>query len=506
MTNEVFLPNQGNNNSTTISSTKNIFAPRTAEMDRGFLMFTDESGLTVLPDNEVDPIDLTHLAPQAGDVCVPLDVNGILDIFDEMFMDQNANVNSLVEDDKVNKTQNNDVSSIFSNENNIFSHSLVTNDIYKKFINNNPDSDLVNFKVTNNNYNNEKDSLNENELIQNLLNNSNGKIKEINDFGGHSPLNNDPFLSYQEDLFSGSPSSVSSSDPYSSSKSNSPTNLSPTLNENNSNLKQPSWDVSKLNLVDSSSSSSLDEEILNQDFSIREPYISIDEYPLLLNDDLSSTNIDDIINSDSSKNNFTNNNINNNNQGKIGDNLELNHASSNLAMLLQTDLTRRNMINECINKKKVQISNRNKTFSSSNNKLGNESDFQFLKNYNHHPNLNNSNSMNNVKNNFHNYDNQKMNLQNYEFVAAYNDKSMQNQQKQQNNLPGNMNLNVSQKWTNRSLQQTNYQLKRPFPRESLDNSLNNNVKMSEQMSNQIMKTNVQTKRMKTNISQLKNSG
>ncbi|XP_067119502.1 hypoxia-inducible factor 1-alpha-like [Centruroides vittatus] len=54
-------------------STKSIFAPRTADMNKGFLTFIDDkSGLTVLKD---EPEDLTHLAPQAGDVCIPLDMS-----------------------------------------------------------------------------------------------------------------------------------------------------------------------------------------------------------------------------------------------------------------------------------------------------------------------------------------------------------------------------------------------------------------------------------------------
>ena len=63
----------------TISSTKTIFAPKTDEMDSGFLMLNStENGkteFTFASDQEL--IDLTHLAPQAGDVCIPLDFNGI---------------------------------------------------------------------------------------------------------------------------------------------------------------------------------------------------------------------------------------------------------------------------------------------------------------------------------------------------------------------------------------------------------------------------------------------
>ncbi|XP_012535066.1 protein similar isoform X2 [Monomorium pharaonis] len=52
------------------TATASIFAPRTEDMNKGFLTFSeDQPGLTMLKD---EPDDLTHLAPTAGDVCVPL--------------------------------------------------------------------------------------------------------------------------------------------------------------------------------------------------------------------------------------------------------------------------------------------------------------------------------------------------------------------------------------------------------------------------------------------------
>ncbi|VVC35310.1 Hypothetical protein CINCED_3A022974 [Cinara cedri] len=57
------------------ATTAKIFAPRTEDMNKGFLTFSDDdTGLTMLKD---EPEDLTHLAPTAGDVCVPLDTCGI---------------------------------------------------------------------------------------------------------------------------------------------------------------------------------------------------------------------------------------------------------------------------------------------------------------------------------------------------------------------------------------------------------------------------------------------
>lgn len=63
--------------------TNKMFAPRTEDMNKGYLMFDDDnSDLTVLKD---EPDDLTHLAPTAGDECVSLDAPKY--IFDDIFME-----------------------------------------------------------------------------------------------------------------------------------------------------------------------------------------------------------------------------------------------------------------------------------------------------------------------------------------------------------------------------------------------------------------------------------
>uniref|UniRef100_A0AAR5PAB4 Hypoxia-inducible factor 1-alpha n=1 Tax=Dendroctonus ponderosae TaxID=77166 RepID=A0AAR5PAB4_DENPD len=71
------------------TATKTIFAPRTEDMSKGFLTFSEEEpGLTMLKD---EPDDLTHLAPVAGDVCVPLDENPfITDILDDFLLKENS--------------------------------------------------------------------------------------------------------------------------------------------------------------------------------------------------------------------------------------------------------------------------------------------------------------------------------------------------------------------------------------------------------------------------------
>ncbi|XP_069679855.1 hypoxia-inducible factor 1-alpha-like isoform X2 [Periplaneta americana] len=67
------------------AATSKIFAPRTEEMNKGFLMFSEEEpGLTMLKD---EPEDLTHLAPTAGDVDVPLETNCFMsDMFDDFIL------------------------------------------------------------------------------------------------------------------------------------------------------------------------------------------------------------------------------------------------------------------------------------------------------------------------------------------------------------------------------------------------------------------------------------
>lgn len=73
--------------STTVTSS--VFAPRTEDMNSGFLM-PDEGnvGLTIVDDvTATDPAqDLTHLAPEAGDTYIPLDLDN-LPSFDGLDMD-----------------------------------------------------------------------------------------------------------------------------------------------------------------------------------------------------------------------------------------------------------------------------------------------------------------------------------------------------------------------------------------------------------------------------------
>ncbi|KAF7991322.1 hypothetical protein HCN44_002884 [Aphidius gifuensis] len=102
------------------TTTASIFAPRTEDMSKGFLTFSeDQPGLTMLKD---EPEDLTHLAPTPGDVCVPLeDTPFISDMLDEFILgnevycpllspslppELNDDVD-LINDDNIKNTNNN---------------------------------------------------------------------------------------------------------------------------------------------------------------------------------------------------------------------------------------------------------------------------------------------------------------------------------------------------------------------------------------------------------------
>ncbi|XP_051158753.1 hypoxia-inducible factor 1-alpha-like isoform X2 [Leptopilina boulardi] len=71
------------------TATASIFAPRTEDMNTGFLTYSeDQPGLTMLKD---EPEDLTHLAPTAGDVCVPLEDPPFLsDMLDEFILENES--------------------------------------------------------------------------------------------------------------------------------------------------------------------------------------------------------------------------------------------------------------------------------------------------------------------------------------------------------------------------------------------------------------------------------
>ncbi|KAG5670956.1 hypothetical protein PVAND_001185 [Polypedilum vanderplanki] len=93
---KVFRPTQQVVANAATSVTSTIFAPRTKDMNKGYLMFAeDDTGLTMLKD---EPDDLTHLAPTAGDACISLDESApFFDMFDDFMIPDNYN--TLLTDD-----------------------------------------------------------------------------------------------------------------------------------------------------------------------------------------------------------------------------------------------------------------------------------------------------------------------------------------------------------------------------------------------------------------------
>jgi hypothetical protein len=303
-----------------VSSPKTVFAPKTADMESGFLVFTDDAdGMTILSDAE----DLTHLAPEAGDICVPIpgllmpgmDAFNEVNFFDEMFLNQNVcNPNIFSEDEKLK----------LNDENLQFNCNTNTEDMLKD----KDESELLIGKT------------NDNTLYRSVTQNfiKNYPLFKVNDNIEDSPLPNDPFLSYNDEIYTSSPS-TDSSDPY-SSKSNSPVNISsPILSQTSNYLSKSAAceDVSKLSICDNDF---IDDKVLE----MRAPFIPIDEdFPLLLSDDLqmpySSTNIDELINFDTlSPNKSFNSSDLTKKSSLIFDNELIGQQSSNcLEMLLQSD-------------------------------------------------------------------------------------------------------------------------------------------------------------------------
>lgn len=71
------------------TATTKTFVPKTKEMNKGYLYIEDESGITTK--DEPDTEDLTHLAPTAGDVCIPLIPSSSIfaDVLDTFMLSEN---------------------------------------------------------------------------------------------------------------------------------------------------------------------------------------------------------------------------------------------------------------------------------------------------------------------------------------------------------------------------------------------------------------------------------
>lgn len=251
-----------------ISSTATVLAPKTADMESGFLMFTDDNtGMTVLTDAD----DLTHLAPDAGDLCVPMlsdmDFND-LSIFDDIFLNSTSfNINGsngLSEDDLLNNLAN-------------FDADKLKMDSFDN-LNLEPEMNLKKYDSTG------------------MLAMAGKGIPTLKSTAYEQfALSNDPFLSFgtqsDELLMSTSPvtpSSGSLSDPYSSS-SNSPTG-SPSSRMNHFSPPSSSGDeISDRSLCDTTDFSD------DKDLEMRAPFIPIDDDFLLNDFAYSDSNMDDLL-------------------------------------------------------------------------------------------------------------------------------------------------------------------------------------------------------------------
>ncbi|KAI2806211.1 Hypoxia-inducible factor 1-alpha [Blomia tropicalis] len=291
------------------SSTATVLAPKTADMESGFLMFTeDNKGMTVLTDAD----DLTHLAPDAGDLCVPMltdmDFND-LNMLDDIFLNStsfNINGSTMTDDDLLNSLENGccfessnvdklDKMDMFDNLNLIDTDGFQLKGCFTPLM---PDND------------------------------SNSSKSSIGNNYDQQFLSNDPFLSFgtstNDDLLSvsGSPVTPSScsmlSDPYSSS-SNSPSSgssasssmrMSGTTNLSGmGNNRHNHHHHHQLHFSPNSSTSSCGDDggILSdkslcdttdfdgdKELDMRAPFIPIDDDFLLNDFAYSDTNMDDL--------------------------------------------------------------------------------------------------------------------------------------------------------------------------------------------------------------------
>ncbi|XP_043273763.1 hypoxia-inducible factor 1-alpha isoform X2 [Venturia canescens] len=105
------------------TTTASIFAPRTEDMNKGFLTFSeDQPGLTMLKD---EPEDLTHLAPTPGDVCVPLEDTPFLsDMLDEFILGTDNYCPLLNTEDLPTELPNSDLSDSLTKDSNEMCGSL----------------------------------------------------------------------------------------------------------------------------------------------------------------------------------------------------------------------------------------------------------------------------------------------------------------------------------------------------------------------------------------------
>ncbi|KAK0088367.1 hypothetical protein PV325_012265 [Microctonus aethiopoides] len=123
------------------TATASIFAPRTEDMNKGFLTFSeDQPGLTMLKD---EPEDLTHLAPTPGDVCVPLEDSPFLsDMLDEFIL-SNENYCSMLSPSLPNELPIVDLADDTMKECNSLDNSLESDPFFYRDATTSPTSDIT---------------------------------------------------------------------------------------------------------------------------------------------------------------------------------------------------------------------------------------------------------------------------------------------------------------------------------------------------------------------------
>lgn len=328
------------------SSTATVLAPKTADMESGFLVFTeDNKAMTILPDAE----DLTHLAPDAGDLCVSMlpdmDFNDLC-LFDDLF---NESYNSsLFTDEEISADSDKLKSDSYDGSE--------TESMMKKFNSSQSyfeinDKDLPDMKSLTNydqqflsndpflSFSNQTDEL---FSSSSTLSNASSSNKHLNSINPSSSMS---------DLYSSSSSTSSSSSPTNSSSCSS-MQFSP---QSSSTCDGETTNVAtKLNLCDNS------DFIDDKDMEMRAPFIPIDD-DYLLGDMAAFTdgNMDDLFNWISNNNSKQFDGQFGGTNGQAGEKLrpKIHGAGGCLEALLQNDDLVFNLKNKLINSNQIVANN-----------------------------------------------------------------------------------------------------------------------------------------------------
>lgn len=296
------LPKSSSTLSILQSSTAAVLTPKTADMESGFIVFTDDNqGMTILSDAE----DLTHLAPDAGDLCgSDIDLNDI-SMLDDLFLSgsYNATANlNIFADDLFNMTNGSDSQ---------------TAGVDKLMTNGKMCDVGTSMSVDNDNVNGAtgvSKKLNTGSYFEMMMGGGDKDAMEMKSIDNMQYLPNDPFLSYtssqqSDDLFLNPVGSLSndslgesfvSVDGSSNRSSNSSTSHSPidssVLTSSGSNpINYSPQSNSSDDLSNKFSLSDSIDFLDDNELEMRAPFIPIDD-DYLLDFAYSDSNIDDLFN------------------------------------------------------------------------------------------------------------------------------------------------------------------------------------------------------------------